>query len=77
MAGPQSSLPELPPRATLCPKCQSRMAIQRIVPGREGFEHWTLRCTKCGTIREAQVNADPMKSEALGGWFDGELKPPE
>jgi hypothetical protein len=53
------------------------MAIQRIVPGREGFEHWTLRCTKCGTIREAQVNADPMKSEALGGWFDGELKPPE
>jgi uncharacterized Zn finger protein len=49
-----------------CPKCQSRMEIQHITSARSGFEHWTLRCTKCGLIHEAQVNADPMKSDVIG-----------
>jgi uncharacterized Zn finger protein len=42
-----------------CPQCQSGMEIQHIASARSGFEHWTLRCTKCGLIHEAQVNADP------------------
>jgi tRNA(Ile2) C34 agmatinyltransferase TiaS len=41
----------------LCPKCQARMKRLRAVPGRPGFEHWTLRCAKCGLIHEAQVPA--------------------
>jgi hypothetical protein len=68
----------LSPRQTVrprCPLCQARMKIQRVAPGRLGFEHWTLRCTMCGLIHEAQARADPPKSEALG-WFDGELKAP-
>jgi hypothetical protein len=51
----------------------NHMAIQRIVPGQLGSEHWTLRCTKCGHIHQAQVNRDLLKSEGPG-WFDGELK---
>jgi uncharacterized Zn finger protein len=51
------------------------MEVQRIAAARSGFEHWTLRCTRCGHIHQAQVNADPMKSDA-GGWADGNLVPP-
>jgi tRNA(Ile2) C34 agmatinyltransferase TiaS len=68
----------LSPRQTVrprCPLCRARMEIQRVALGRPGFEHWTLRCTKCGLIHEAQANADPLKSEAPR-WFDGELKAP-
>lgn len=42
------------------------MEIQYITSAHSGFEHWTLRCTKCGLIHEAQVNADPMKSDVIG-----------
>jgi uncharacterized Zn finger protein len=67
MPNPQTSA--LSPRvaaAPRCPKCQSRMEIQHITSARSGFEHWTLRCTECGLIHEAQVSADKMKSDAIG-----------
>jgi tRNA(Ile2) C34 agmatinyltransferase TiaS len=69
----------LSPRHTLrprCPQCRGRMEVQHVAPGRLGFEHWTLRCIKCGLIQDAQAQADPMKSEAVG-WFNGELRPPK
>ena len=59
-----------------CARCQARSAIQRVVPARPGFEHWTLRCTSCGHLQEAQVQTDPMKSAALG-WLDSHLNPPK
>jgi transcription elongation factor Elf1 len=49
-----------------CPKCQSRMAVQHITSARSGFEHWTLRCIKCGLVHEAQVNVDPMTPDPIG-----------
>jgi hypothetical protein len=70
---PEPQMPILSPRAMAtprCPKCQSPMEVQRISAARSGFEHWTLRCTKCRLITEAQVNADPMKSEAQAGPSD-------
>jgi hypothetical protein len=33
--------------------------VQRVVPARPCFEHWTLRCMKCGHIHEAQVQLVP------------------
>jgi hypothetical protein len=56
--------------------CLALMEVQHVAPGRLGFEHWTLRCIKCGLIHEAQAHGDPMKSEPLG-WFDGELRAPK
>jgi hypothetical protein len=56
--------------------CQSRTEIHRIVQARAGFEHWTLRCVRCGHIDQVQVNMDPLESEAPG-WFGGELKAPQ
>jgi hypothetical protein len=79
MSDLQSSPPEFPRRAAQrprCPRCQARMAIQRAIPARSGFEHWTLRCTKCGHIDDAQVHVDPMNSYALG-WLHGELGQPQ
>jgi hypothetical protein len=75
---PQFQFPTLTPRSMAsarCPQCQAGTTVQRSVPSRSGFEHWTLRCTKCGHIHEAQVQADPMKSDA-GGWADSDLNPP-
>jgi uncharacterized Zn finger protein len=70
---------KLSPRETVrprCPMCQARMEVLHVVQGRPGFEHWTLRCRKCGLVHEAQAAADPISSEVLG-WFGGELKPPQ
>jgi hypothetical protein len=58
-----------------CLVCQSPMEVQRITQARAGFEHWTLRCTRCERIEQTQVSTDPLKSEALG-WTEGELRPP-
>ena len=58
-----------------CLVCQSPMEVMRAIEAHAGFEHWTLRCTRCGRIQQAQVNTDPLKSEALG-WTEGELRPP-
>jgi hypothetical protein len=75
---PEPHMPTLSPRAAArprCPKCESRMEVQRITAARSGFEHWTLRCSKRGLVHEAQVDANPMKSDARGCAY-GYLVPP-
>ena len=77
MADPQT--PILSPRLAerpRCPKCQSRTEVQHITSARPGLEHWTLRCTKCGLIHEAQVNAEPMMPNS-NGWKHGDLRAPQ
>ena len=69
----------LSPRATApphCPKCQSLTEVQHVAAARAGFEHWTLRCARCGLIHEAQVSADPMRSDAVG-WEHSDLRAPQ
>lgn len=69
----------LPPRQAArptCTVCQSRMEVLRTSKSRAGYEHWTLRCLKCGHIDEAQVNTDPLRSDA-GEWIKGELRSPK
>jgi hypothetical protein len=70
---------KLSPRQTVrprCPICRADMEVLRVVPGRLGFEQWTLRCGKCGLIHEAQAAADPINAEARG-WLGSPLKPPQ
>jgi hypothetical protein len=76
---PDPQTPTLSHRAAArprCPKCESRMAVQRITAARPGFEHWTLRCVKCGLINEAQVSTDAIKSDAIG-WANSDLRAPD
>lgn len=50
----ESQMPTLPTPPG-CPRCQAGTTVQRTARSRFGFEHLTLRCTKCGHIHEAQV----------------------
>jgi uncharacterized Zn finger protein len=67
---PMSRAPEPSPRTTQrprCLRCQASPTVQRIVQGRPGFEYWTLRCTKCGSVYDTQVHIEPMRSEPKAG----------
>ena len=46
--------------------------VLRITPSRTGFEHWTLRCTRCGHIDQMQVVSNPSPSDQAD-WFDNPL----
>ena len=52
-----------------CPKCQSRMELQHITSACSGFEHWTLRCTKCRLIHEAQVHRENANTEVMSAIY--------
>ena len=41
---------------TDCPECRGGLAVMRVIPGREGSEYWTMRCTRCGGIHLEIVN---------------------
>jgi transcription elongation factor Elf1 len=76
---PDSSAQTLSPCAAArprCPKCQSDTEVRYVAAARTGFQHWTLRCTRCGLIHEAQVGAGPMKSDAAG-WEHSDLQLPQ
>ena len=80
MSDMKSSSPKLPtggPVSPLCPRCQSRMVVQRVVPLRPSFEHWTFRCTKCGNIHKGQVHTDLIEDYDAWGWLYSELSPPK
>ena len=51
-----------------------RESYERIVELYVEIAEELERCKKCGTIHEAQVHVDPMKSDAQG-WLRGELAP--
>ena len=55
-----------------CGRCQGPTNVQRITPSRTGFEHWTLRGTRCGHIHQMQVVSKPTQSDPLD-WFDSPL----
>jgi uncharacterized Zn finger protein len=56
--------PILPPTIPeiRCSMCQSRTKILTTAWARKDFEHWTLRCTRCGHIDQVQVNVGAAES---------------
>lgn len=56
-----------------CPVCRAHMEVLHVVSGRPSFQHWTLRCRRCGIIYDAQAYWDPINAEALR-WCGSELK---
>jgi hypothetical protein len=68
-----SSIPSLLPiERPRCPKCHSRMALARIVPGPKGYDLRNFECEKCDRVVTVTVATDPMRSDAAG-WINGEL----
>ncbi|HEY5128490.1 MAG TPA: hypothetical protein VIJ35_14575 [Bradyrhizobium sp.] len=47
------------PVLSQCPRCDVRLAIQRVIAGRSGSEYWTMRCTRCGAIHLDVVDPSP------------------
>ena len=64
----------LPLRVRAAPNAEP--VVQSVVQIRAGFEYLTLRCTSCGLVHDAQVQTDPLKSDARG-WIGSELVPPK
>jgi len=60
----------LPTERPRCPKCQGRMMLARIGPGRDGSDLRTFECPKCEHVE------DPM-NPAKPGWQNSGLKAPK
>jgi Zn finger protein HypA/HybF involved in hydrogenase expression len=58
-----------------CPRCQTRMMLERVSPGPIGFEQRLFECPKCNEVEISVIASDPFKSKAAG-WLDGELTAP-
>ena len=58
-----------------CPRCQTRMMLERVSPGPIGFEHRLFECPKCDHVEMSVIASDPFKSKAAG-WLFGELRAP-
>ncbi|HTB00461.1 MAG TPA: hypothetical protein VK804_08300 [Bradyrhizobium sp.] len=58
-----------------CPRCQTKMMLERISTGPTGFEHRLFECPKCDHVEISVIASDRFKSNAAG-WLAGELGPP-
>lgn len=52
-------------RATRCPSCRGRAAVQGTVEIMPGVQYLTLRCISCAGVYDAEVPANPMIASAL------------
>jgi hypothetical protein len=58
-----------------CPRCQTRMMLERISPGPIGFEHRLFECPRCDEVELRFIASDPLKSNVVG-WLAGGLRAP-
>jgi hypothetical protein len=53
------------------------MMLASIEPARPGVDLHTFECAICNhVLKSLAAYADPMKSEGLGRWLQGDLHPP-
>jgi hypothetical protein len=80
MAQPQRPSPAIPPitfQRPVCPRCKASMMLVSIEAERPGVDLHRFQCALCNdvlTIRAACE--DPMHSESLGRWLQGDLHSP-
>jgi len=61
-----------------CPKCKAPMMLVSIRPARPGVDLHTFECAICDRVHKTlAAYEDPMKSEGLGRWLQGDLHPPK
>jgi uncharacterized C2H2 Zn-finger protein len=58
-----------------CPRCQTRMILERVSRGPIGFDHRLFECPRCDQVEISVIASDPFKSKAAG-WIDAELRAP-
>jgi hypothetical protein len=62
-----------------CPKCEAQMMLVSIEPARaRGIDLHTFECAVCNQLLKTfAAYEDPMKSNGLGRWLQGDLHPPK
>ena len=71
------AVPPAPFERPACPRCKAEMMLVSIEPVRSGVDLHTFECAVCNQVLETfAAYEDPMKSNALGRWLQGDLHPP-
>jgi len=61
-----------------CPKCKAPMMLVSIELARPGVDLHTFECAICNCVHKAlAAYEDPMKSNGLGRWLQGDLRSPK
>ena len=72
---PSSAIPLQRPA---CSRCKSSMMLVGVEPERLGVDLHTFECAVCGYVLTALgAYEDPMHSNALGRWRQGDSHPPK
>jgi Zn finger protein HypA/HybF involved in hydrogenase expression len=58
-----------------CPRCQTRMMLERVSSGPIGFERRLFECPKCDQVEINVIACDPLKSTAAV-WLASDLTAP-
>ncbi len=75
---PSSCTPFVANERPACPKCRAPMMLASIEPARAGVDLHTFECAICNhTLKALAAYEDPMKSQGLGRWLQGDLHPPK
>jgi hypothetical protein len=56
-----------------CPRCQTRMMLERVSSGPIGFEQRLFECPKCVHVEISVIASDPFKSKPAG-WLANILR---
>ena len=81
MAQSRSPSPAILPIAFLrptCPRCKASMMLVSIEPERTGVDLHRFQCAVCNhVLTTLAAYEDPMHSQGLGRWLQGDLHPPK
>jgi hypothetical protein len=58
-----------------CPRCQTRVMLERVLAGPIGYQHRLFECPKCDHVEIDIIASDTFKSK-VAGWLNGELRTP-
>ena len=81
MAQSQCPSPDIPPVAFQrpnCPNCKASMMLVSVELERPGVDLHKFQCAVCNhVVTTLAAYEDPMHSQALGRWLQGDLHPPK
>jgi hypothetical protein len=73
-----SVVPFAPIERPACPRCKASMWLACITPVRAGVDLHTFECAICKHVLDTlAAYEDPIKSEGLARWLQGDLHPPK
>ena len=75
---PPSVVPFVAIERPACPKCKAPLMLVSIELARLGVDLHTFECAICNRVQKTlAAYEDPMKSNGLGRWLQGDLHSPK